>query len=110
MYAGQIIELAATNVLFNDPKHPYSQGLLQAFPSIVGPKRQLLGIPGSPPDLRRLPSGCRFHPRCPFVMERCMVSEPAEIRLPTHDLVRCHLYAGDQVSGAQPPQEQAVTP
>jgi peptide/nickel transport system ATP-binding protein len=93
MYAGQIVELGATKPLFADPKHPYSMGLLQAFPSIFGPKQQLQGIPGSPPDLRHPPRGCRFHPRCPQVMERCRTQEPPPYALPDRDLVRCHLYA-----------------
>ena len=93
MYAGQVVELGATAPLFNDPKHPYSMGLLQAFPSIVGPKQQLQGIPGSPPDLRYPPRGCRFHPRCPYVMEQCRTDEPPQYSLPDHDSVRCHLYA-----------------
>src|SRR5579864_7521475 len=68
MYAGQVDELGATRAVFDQPLHPYTQGLLEAFPSIPGPKVPLKGIPGNPPDLGRLPAGCRFHPRCPKVM------------------------------------------
>jgi len=93
MYAGQVVELGATRVLFTDPKHPYSAGLLQAFPSIHGPKQRLTGIPGNPPDLRYPPKGCRFNPRCPQVHERCLVEEPWPHVLPDRDIVRCHLYA-----------------
>lgn len=93
MYAGQVVELGETQLLFADPKHPYSKGLLQAFPSITGPRQQLLGIPGSPPDLRYPPPGCRFNPRCPAVMERCRLQEPPPIAVSGHDVVRCHLYA-----------------
>jgi peptide/nickel transport system ATP-binding protein len=93
MYAGQVVELGDTKPLFAEPKHPYSMGLLQAFPSIHGPKQQLQGIPGSPPDLRYPPSGCRFHPRCPFVMEQCLTVEPPPYVLPDRDSVRCHLFA-----------------
>jgi peptide/nickel transport system ATP-binding protein len=71
MYAGQVAELGATRQVFDRPLHPYSAGLLEAFPSIRGPKVPLTGIPGSPPDLARPPAGCRFGPRCPVVMERC---------------------------------------
>ena len=64
MYAGQIVELAPSSELFNNPLHPYTQGLMNSFPSLTGPKRKLTGIPGSPPNLVNPPSGCRFHPRC----------------------------------------------
>ncbi|NUT50728.1 MAG: ABC transporter ATP-binding protein, partial [Saccharothrix sp.] len=58
------------------PLHPYSHGLLNSFPALRGPKRELTGIPGSPPDLRAMPTGCAFHPRCPHAMERCRVEVP----------------------------------
>jgi peptide/nickel transport system ATP-binding protein len=96
MYAGQVVELGSTRALFREPKHPYSVGLLQAFPSIHGPKQHLMGIPGSPPDLRYPPPGCRFNPRCPLVHERCLVMEPPAYALPDRDMVRCHLFAGQE--------------
>src|SRR5881394_2177260 len=65
MYAGEIVESAPAQKLATDPQHPYTQGLLQSFPPLSGPFERLTGIPGSPPDLRNPPSGCRFHPRCP---------------------------------------------
>jgi oligopeptide/dipeptide ABC transporter ATP-binding protein len=90
MYAGQVAELAPTKELFDRPLHPYSQGLLAAFPSIRGPKVRLLGIPGAPPDLARPPAGCRFAPRCPHAESRCSAAE-----VPLHSvngsLVRCVL-------------------
>jgi peptide/nickel transport system ATP-binding protein len=76
MYAGQVVEIGETRRVFDTPAHPYSRGLLDAFPSIRGPKVPLLGIPGAPPDLARPPSGCRFHPRCPVVMSECTTAEP----------------------------------
>jgi peptide/nickel transport system ATP-binding protein len=76
MYGGQIAEVARTAELFDRPLHPYSRGLLDAFPSIRGPRRELLGIPGSPPDLGNPPAGCRFQPRCPVVMPECSTREP----------------------------------
>ncbi len=88
MYAGQIVELAPTRQLFESPLHPYSRGLLDAFPSIRGEKAKLLGIPGSPPDLARLPAGCRFAPRCPLAQERCSTALPALVRA-NGALVRC---------------------
>ncbi len=71
MYAGQVAEFGGTRQVFDSPLHPYSAGLLDAFPSIRGPRVPLTGIPGSPPDLARPPAGCRFAPRCPKVMARC---------------------------------------
>jgi peptide/nickel transport system ATP-binding protein len=65
MYAGEVVEGAPAQKLATDPQHPYTQGLLQSFPPLTGPLERLTGIPGSPPDLRNPPSGCRFHPRCP---------------------------------------------
>jgi peptide/nickel transport system ATP-binding protein len=76
MYAGQVAEAGPTRQVFDLPLHPYSQGLLDAFPSVRGPRRELVGIPGSPPDLAKLPTGCRFHPRCGQVMPRCATTEP----------------------------------
>ena len=77
MYAGQVVEIGPTRSVFDTPAHPYSRGLLDAFPSIRGPKVPLLGIPGSPPDLADPPSGCRFHPRCPVAVSECATTEPA---------------------------------
>ena len=68
MYAGQVVELGRHAYVFDDPLHPYTRGLLDAFPSVYGPKVRLEGIPGAPPNLAELPAGCRFNPRCPKVM------------------------------------------
>jgi peptide/nickel transport system ATP-binding protein len=76
MYAGQVDELGGTRDIFDKPRHPYTQGLLEAFPSIRGPKTPLRGIPGNPPDLALLPTGCRFHPRCPVADETCTQVAP----------------------------------
>src|SRR5947199_2937388 len=65
MYAGELVETAPAERLGAAPQHPYTQGLLESFPPLTGPLLRLTGIPGSPPDLRDPPSGCRFHPRCP---------------------------------------------
>ncbi len=92
MYAGQVAETARTDEVFERPLHPYTRGLMNAFPSVRGPRRELLGIPGSPPDLARPPSGCRFHPRCPDVMPQCLSREPDLYRVGDGD-VRCLLYA-----------------
>jgi peptide/nickel transport system ATP-binding protein len=98
MYAGEVVESAPAQQLGNDAQHPYTQGLLQSFPPLTGPLERLTGIPGSPPDLRNPPSGCRFHPRCPHctrdnhtlylrqTTERPVLREIA----PGHE-VACHL-------------------
>ena len=65
MYAGEIVESAASDVLFRHALHPYTTGLMSSFPPLTGPIVPLTGIPGSPPDLAQPPPGCRFHPRCP---------------------------------------------
>jgi peptide/nickel transport system ATP-binding protein len=88
MYAGQVDEFGPTRTVFDRPLHPYTQGLLEAFPSIRGPKVPLKGIPGSPPDLAALPAGCRFHPRCPYAVDRCAQVEPDLYEL-DEALVRC---------------------
>ena len=62
--------------LFRAPRHPYTLGLLNSFPALHGPRQHMTGIPGSPPDLRNLPDGCVFHPRCPYVMDRCREQSP----------------------------------
>jgi peptide/nickel transport system ATP-binding protein len=90
MYAGQVAEMSQTKELFDRPLHPYSQGLLSAFPSIRGPKVRLLGIPGAPPDLARPPAGCRFAPRCPQVQPRCVEAAVPLISV-NGSVVRCVL-------------------
>jgi peptide/nickel transport system ATP-binding protein len=92
MYAGQIAEADLTEEVFARPLHPYTRGLLNAFPAVTGPRRELAGIPGAPPDLARLPSGCRFHPRCPEVMPSCPSHEP-QLYPVGGARVRCLLYA-----------------
>lgn len=101
MYAGQMVELARTNEVFAEPKHPYTQGLLQAYPSIYGAKEELKGIPGRPPDLRYPPSGCRFHPRCPYVMNICPREDPPAYSPRGDDLVRCFLYDSKVMNNQQ---------
>ena len=98
MYAGQVAELGATRTVFDNPLHPYSAGLLDAFPSIRGPKVALTGIPGSPPDLARPPEGCRFAPRCPLVQDRCRQA-PVPLFTTGDVLVRC-IRQGNGVSPA----------
>ncbi|WP_229924407.1 ABC transporter ATP-binding protein [Streptomyces sulfonofaciens] len=81
MYGGRIVEMAAAADFYHRPRHPYSRGLLASFPTLGGPRRELTGIVGSPPDLRRMPSGCAFSPRCPVAFEDCSAREPALYRI-----------------------------
>lgn len=76
MYAGRMAEMASTEAIFHRPIHPYTMGLMSAFPSIVGPKTELVTLPGEPPDLLNPPPGCRFHPRCPYATEICQEEVP----------------------------------
>ena len=95
MYAGRIVETATSSELHRQPRHPYSYGLLNSFPTIHGPRRTMTGIPGSPPDLRAVPSGCPFHPRCPCAFDACPrvvpVLRPSAPETPGQ-VVACHLY------------------
>lgn len=76
MYAGKIIEVGATVQILRGPLHPYTEALMSAFPSLKGEKQMLESLPGEPPDLISPPSGCRFHPRCPFADSVCREREP----------------------------------
>src|SRR3989475_6873878 len=76
MYAGRIVEYGDVESIFKEPLHPYTQGLIKAFPSIKGERIRLTSIPGQPPDLLRPPPACRFNPRCPYVMDVCKQIDP----------------------------------
>ncbi len=76
MYAGRMAELGDAVEVFRRPLHPYTNALLSAFPSIRGPRRTLKTLPGEPPDLLNPPSGCRFHPRCPYATDQCRHNQP----------------------------------
>lgn len=95
MYAGRVVEMASQRELYYHPRHPYSFGLLNSFPTLHGPRRTMFGIPGSPPDLRAVPSGCAFNPRCPLAFDECKkvepVLQPSTAESPDQ-LVSCHLY------------------
>ena len=103
MYAGRVVERAEAAALFHAPRHPYSLGLLSSFPPLHGPRRRLTGIPGSPPDLRELPPGCVFHPRCPYVMDKCRTDLPplAELGEGGGRLAACWLQDGTAVRPAE---------
>lgn len=90
MYAGRVMELAGVDELFAHPFHPYTMGLQNAFPTLAGDVRELVAIPGSPPSLLAVPSGCPFHPRCPFAADQCREIEPPLIKVATGHLSACH--------------------
>lgn len=88
MYAGKLVEFGPTADVFARPRHPYTWLILSSTPSITGPRRQLAPLVGEPPDLQQPPTGCRFHPRCPFATEKCVTEEP-----PLDDLAPGHRIA-----------------
>jgi oligopeptide/dipeptide ABC transporter ATP-binding protein len=92
MYAGKLVELADAYPLFDDPLHPYTQGLLNSVPNISLTEDHLQIMDGSPPDLINPPSGCRFHPRCPSVMDRCRVEGPPFGEIRPGRWAACWLY------------------
>lgn len=92
MYAGRVAEEGPVRTVFSGPRHPYTQMLLAAIPNLDSDKRLLGTIPGSPPDLRTPPPGCRFHPRCPLAMDVCREEVPEEVRHADGVRVACHLY------------------
>jgi peptide/nickel transport system ATP-binding protein len=95
MYAGKLAEVAPVEPLFLDTKHPYSRGLLRSVPNIDVENQELYKMEGAPPNLIAPPSGCRFHPRCPYAVELCSVEEP-ELRVANGDDQRasCWIYSG----------------
>ncbi len=92
MYAGNIVELANVKELFANPLHPYTQGLMRAIPMIDRRLEKLETIPGSVPDLIYPPTGCRFHPRCPFAFEKCKLEKPELTQVGKGHTVACFLY------------------
>lgn len=93
MYAGKIVEYGSTYSIYKKPMHPYTQGLIRAFPRVKETKRKLFSIQGSPPDLIDPPLGCRFHPRCPYAMDACRTEEPKIIQVGDRHYVACHLIS-----------------
>jgi peptide/nickel transport system ATP-binding protein len=91
MYAGRIVELGPVEDIFYRPAHPYTRALLDAVPAVVGGADTLTSIPGTPPDLRQLPPGCPFHPRCAFATARCATEDvPTEAVTPEQQVACFH--------------------
>jgi oligopeptide/dipeptide ABC transporter ATP-binding protein len=96
MYAGQIVEEAATEALFAEPKHPYTRGLFASLPTLDGARKRLQTIPGQVPAATRFPDGCRFHPRCAYCMEICKTRMPDDFVVGTDHRAACWLYGGEE--------------
>ncbi len=94
MYGGKTAEYASVDVIYNDPLHPYTQRLMQAFPDIDNPTSSLVSIPGYPPPLDALPAGCRFEPRCHCKSDICAVESPPLMAVRPGHYVACHQARG----------------
>ncbi len=90
MYAGKIVEEAPTEIIYGDPVHPYTHYLIDSLPKL-GDKSTRQSVPGSPPDLAKLPSGCPFHPRCPHTLDICKEEMPGHSRINIGHRVACWL-------------------
>ena len=90
-YAARVVEVAPAAELRRAPRHPYTQGLLRAFPSVHGGQAELAGIPGAPPSLESPPAGCRFHPRCAIAVDRCRERSPELAPMAPAHSAACHL-------------------
>ncbi|WP_312886881.1 ABC transporter ATP-binding protein [Actinocrinis puniceicyclus] len=106
MYAGRVVEYAPATALFRSPRHPYTAGLLNSFPSLHGKRVAMTGIPGSPPDLRHVPAGCPFNPRCRHALDVCRREAPTLLELPSagRRAASCWL----QTEGYIPPEALAL--
>jgi oligopeptide/dipeptide ABC transporter ATP-binding protein len=93
MYAGRVVETNATKDLFRAPRHPYTRGLLRGTLSIEGYDVDLFSIPGTVPDARDMPTGCRFHTRCPLVQEVCRQTPPPRVSVADGVESACHFAA-----------------
>ncbi|MBX3062183.1 MAG: ABC transporter ATP-binding protein [Anaerolineae bacterium] len=96
MYAGRIVEEAPTDSIFNAPLHPYTQHLIHSLP-MIGDRSTKASLKGTPPNLANPPSGCRFHPRCPYVMDVCRTVVPDLVTVKERHRVACHLVNEDSL-------------
>lgn len=93
MYAGKIVESASAIEIFDNPKHPYTIGLLESIPSLEEDKERLNSIEGVVPNPFELPKGCYFAPRCKHVMDRCLVEQPEDVEVGNDHITKCFLYS-----------------
>jgi oligopeptide/dipeptide ABC transporter ATP-binding protein len=97
MYSGSIVECSDVRSLFQDARHPYSRALLETVPTIHGTQTSFRPIPGTVPTLTDPPSGCRFHPRCSYVIDACATARPLTVSTGPGHTVACHRF-GSQTS------------
>ncbi|SDS90579.1 ABC transporter ATP-binding protein [Microlunatus soli] len=102
MYAGRIVEIGSAEQIYHRPRHPYTRGLRDSFPPLHAPLTTLTGIPGTPPNLSRLPSGCAFAPRCPEAIDDCRSTRPV-LRQIGDQQAACHLYDDDRAAADRDP-------
>jgi peptide/nickel transport system ATP-binding protein len=95
MYGGKDVETAPVSEIINNPKHPYTSGLIECLPDVSKTGDRLTSIPGTTPNPIEMPEGCAFHPRCPKAMKICKQQEPPEIITSKEHKVSCHLYTGN---------------
>jgi oligopeptide/dipeptide ABC transporter ATP-binding protein len=107
MYAGKIMEIATTEDIFARPLHPYTRGLIDCVPNILLDQKELVTMPGSPPDLVDPPRGCRFAPRCPRVMPICREKTPALLENAPGHGAACWLYQKEDASAS--PRDASTT-
>ena len=98
MYAGKIVEQGNVREIYNHPQHPYTEALLKSIPKL-GNKDDLYVIPGQPPNLAELPTGCYFHPRCPSAFDKCRSESPPEFPLGDGRSSKCWLVSNEVHSG-----------
>ena len=108
MYLGRIVERAPTEDLFANPQHPYTIALLSAVPEVWSRPRDEIPIEGEPPSAMRIPRGCRFHPRCPWKVERCLAESPTLEPVRPDHAVACHVAAARPAAGL--PETPAARP
>jgi peptide/nickel transport system ATP-binding protein len=101
MYAGQVVEMASTKTVFEEPLHPYTQGLVASVPKLMG--GMVKGIPGRMADIANPPTGCRFNPRCAYRMDVCERVAPALVDVAPGHAVACHLYPAISSTGGETP-------